>query len=484
MYDADTYSALRNARVAMEAALSRRAAIATPPGAVVSALLMQDHVETAWLIGWTAMMTLVALFRIPVASRAMDAAARGAVTTSQHRLVAAGIALSSLGWGIGTAAGLAIDSPTARMIMSVVLVAITAMGIAYVMDRTLLAAFLVPLVIPPVVVMLTDDQPNSLALLAGFLLFLIVFSSFADRYHRWIGDMLRLNIENRRLLARQASDADHIRHLVAELTATNDRLQRSLIDSEAANDAKSRFLGQVSHELRTPLNAILGYAEIIRDRLFGADEATLLRYSEQAGYIHRSGLLLKALIDDLLDVARIESGRAPVRIAATDLWAAVDDAVTTIRPEADARRQTVTVNADRGLPLVAADPRALAQILNNLLTNAIKFTPDDGHVWISAHRIRGEDGQPAVALTICDDGIGIPAEAIDRVFHPFERGANAVRRNIEGTGLGLSISRGLAEAMGGRLAIEPGRQQGAAVTVTLHIHDKSSMSDDAVMAGR
>lgn len=468
MGERDIRDGLRNARVAMEAELSRRAAIATFPGAAAATALMWPYVDHLWAIGWVVLMWAISAIRIPVALLALRAAEADAVTEAQRTMVAGGIAVASFGWGLGVAAGLGLDTAGATTIAVVVLLAISSVGIAYVMDRAMLVAFMVPLAIPPIVFLLARHEGQDLTMAACYVVYLVIFGSFASRHHRWIADMLRLNIENRQLLERQARDAGRIRALVDELTVTNARLERSLHDAQAANDAKSRFLAQVSHELRTPLNAILGYSEIIRDQMFGSDAATFRRYSEQAGYIHQSGQMLKALIEDLLDVARIESGRTEVEIGRVDLSRAIEGALTAIRPQAAAKRQSLLVDLPPDLPPVAADHRALGQILNNLLGNAVKFTPEDGHITIAAHRTSGP-GRQMVAITVTDDGIGIPPEAIDRVFEPFERGGNVIRRSIEGTGLGLAISRRLAEAMEGSVTIERQRRIGTAITLRLPV---------------
>ncbi|WP_372002689.1 HAMP domain-containing sensor histidine kinase [Tistrella mobilis] len=468
MGERDIRDGLRNARVAMEAELSRRAAIATFPGAAAAAALMWPYVDHLWTIGWVVLMWAISAIRIPSAVLVLRAAEADAVTEAQRIMIAGGIAVASFGWGLGVAIGLTLDNPGATMIAISVLLAISSVGIAYVMDRAMLLAFMVPLAIPPIALLLVRHEGQDVSVAICYILYLIVFGNFAGRHHRWIADMLRLNIENRQLLDRQARDAGRIRALVDELTVTNARLERSLHDAQAANDAKSRFLAQVSHELRTPLNAILGYSEIIRDQLFGSDAATFRRYSEQAGYIHQSGQMLKALIEDLLDVARIESGRTDVEISTVDLARAIEGALTAIRPQAAAKRQSLLVDLPPGLPAVAADHRALGQILNNLLGNAVKFTPEDGHIAVAARRT-SEPGRQMIAITVSDDGIGIPPEAIDRVFEPFERGGNVVRRSIEGTGLGLAISRRLAEAMDGSVTIERQRRVGTAITLRLPV---------------
>lgn len=229
-----------------------------------------------------------------------------------------------------------------------------------------------------------------------------------------------------------------------------------------ANTAKSRFLANISHELRTPLNAIMGFSEVMQMQLFGPLGR---RYSEYAHDIHRSAEHLLALITDVLDMARIDAGGMTIREKRVDLAETCGAAVLFLRDRAAAKSVMLTYAPGPQLEIYA-DPRALRQVVTNLLGNAIKFTPADGEVtfsWTIAL-----DG--ALHLTIADTGIGIPAGELARVTEPFHRAGNAIDVSEGGTGLGLAITRSLVELHGGRLELSSRVGEGTVATVVLPKH--------------
>ncbi|MBL8836665.1 MAG: hypothetical protein JNL66_10485 [Alphaproteobacteria bacterium] len=225
-----------------------------------------------------------------------------------------------------------------------------------------------------------------------------------------------------------------------------ERLHKALVTAESANRAKSDFLAKMSHELRTPLNAILGFSEVIKDALFGP---LLNRYRDYASDIHRSGHHLLALINDVLDISRIEAGAMQLHDETIAIAPVIDEVIATLREQSASAGVTVRVEVDADLPQLVADGRALRQMLLNLGANAIKFTPEGGKIVFAAHRT-----DAALALSVSDTGIGIAAADIAHVTEPFGRGTSSIARKIEGIGLGLPITRSLIEAHGGRLEIE------------------------------
>ena len=243
----------------------------------------------------------------------------------------------------------------------------------------------------------------------------------------------------------------------------------------SASVAKSRFLANMSHELRTPLNAILGFAEIVRDQLFGKNAAD--RYAEYAGSIHTSGSHLLGLINDILDLSKIEAGKLELDEQRVDLGEEVRAAMQFVEPQAG--KKNILLAFDMHDPvLVLADARAVRQILVNLLSNAVKFTPTDGVVSVAIKRT--ED--LALALSVSDTGIGIRPEDMQRVFESFGQGRHDIRaRNENGTGLGLPIVKGLVEAMDGRIEVESAPDAGTTVTILLPSHralDAPSTAED------
>lgn len=229
--------------------------------------------------------------------------------------------------------------------------------------------------------------------------------------------------------------------------------------AEAANAAKSQFLANMSHELRTPLNAIIGFAEMISRQHFGP--YALAKYSEYAADINASGQHLLSVVNDILDLAKVEAGQwqlADERVALREL---LDQALMVIREAA--RRNGITLadpDAEFAIEL-RGDTRALRQVLLNLMSNAVKFTPPGGAVSIATRL--GPDG--SLSVTITDSGVGIAKEQLGIVFEPFRQGAAEIRRTEEGTGLGLYISRRLIELHGGAITIESELGVGTRVTV-------------------
>jgi signal transduction histidine kinase len=229
--------------------------------------------------------------------------------------------------------------------------------------------------------------------------------------------------------------------------------------AEVANATKSNFLAHVSHELRTPLNAIIGFAEVIRDRLFGVDDR---RYVEYAGYIHDSGGLLLSVINDLLDLSRIDAGHLDLNETDVPVKVLVSDSLALIGVLAG-RRKVAINQAIEVDGMLRADRRHLSQVLINVLSNAVKFTPPGGRVELAATL----DDDHALRITVADDGIGMSAEELRHVFEPFRRGNAMTRRETEGTGLGLPITKLLIERHGGTIEIESRLGAGTRVRITL-----------------
>ena len=237
-------------------------------------------------------------------------------------------------------------------------------------------------------------------------------------------------------------------------------LMDAKIRAESANRAKSEFLANMSHELRTPLNAILGFSDIINRRLFGA---AIDRYAEYAHDIHESGRYLLAIINDILDLSKIEAGRTILRDGEIGLDAIVDELRALLGDQIDHDKAQYRVEIPDPPPLLVVDERKFVQILINLLSNAFKFTSAEGSVTLAA-AITNDGG---LAVTVRDTGIGIPRKYLEAVLAPFGQVELAFSRRHHGTGLGLPLAKSLAELHGGSLAIESEEGKGTAVTVLL-----------------
>jgi len=234
--------------------------------------------------------------------------------------------------------------------------------------------------------------------------------------------------------------------------------QEALKEREAAlgaNNAKSEFLANMSHELRTPLNAIIGFSELLRAGL-GAG-----RTVEYADLIHRSGHHLLSLINDILDLSKIEAGKFMLNESRLDVPALVEEAASLMSPRAEVAGLTLNAHVPAGLPPIYADVRAVKQMLLNLLSNAIKFTPAGGTV--SLRGFLTPSGE--LCLEVGDTGVGIAAEDMPRAMESFGQGRHDVVHGDRGTGLGLPIVRGLAEAHGGRIELESIVAEGTTVHI-------------------
>ena len=229
--------------------------------------------------------------------------------------------------------------------------------------------------------------------------------------------------------------------------------------AEDANRAKSAFLATMSHELRTPLTSIIGFSEIIKEQSFGPIGTPA--YAEYAGDILESGLHLLDLINDILDIAKIESGKMAITPAAIATEAVMASMYRLVRQRAILQNLEISLSLETDLPSLWADERAVKQVVYNMLSNAIKFTPKMGRIVLAA--VAGKSG--GVDILVTDTGIGIPATHLARILRPFEQIENRYNRACGGTGLGLSLIKGLMEMHGGTLSIESIFGEGTTVRV-------------------
>ncbi len=255
-----------------------------------------------------------------------------------------------------------------------------------------------------------------------------------------------------------------VEDLARELEETRDDALRKRFEAETANASKTAFLANMSHELRTPLNAILGFSEIISQECFGP--VGNARYKDYVGDIHSSGAHLLSLINDLLDIAKIEAGRMEIAPHPLDARRTFDIALKLIASKAREKGQSLTIAVDPSAPALHGDERAIKQILINLVSNAVKFTPEGGRIDVVASMAR--DG--GFQILVKDNGPGIPRDKLDKIFTPFSQVDNRYDRQAGGTGLGLALVRGLAELHGGRAWIESEFGKGCSVFVNLPVY--------------
>ena len=276
-------------------------------------------------------------------------------------------------------------------------------------------------------------------------------------------------------------DITERKQLQMQLEAMVEERTRELQDTnrhlEVALRHRSQFLANVSHELRTPLSAILGFSEFLQDPAFGPFTEKQGRY---VGHIHNSGTHLLALINDLLDLSKVEAGRLDLRPEAFPLADALTAALEQFRAQVDAKGMALALRLEQAPDSLVADPLRFKQILHNLLGNAVKFTPAGGSITVTAKIVsRSESGvsssQPETAsasefveIAVSDTGIGINAEDLGRLFQEFTRLDSSFAKPQQGTGLGLAMAKRLVDLHGGSVtATSPGEGQGSTFTVTL-----------------
>ncbi|MGH7318473.1 MAG: ATP-binding protein [Candidatus Rokuibacteriota bacterium] len=257
----------------------------------------------------------------------------------------------------------------------------------------------------------------------------------------------------------QVPNRDELGALAANLNRMNDELGRLYRQLEAANRHKSEFLANMSHELRTPLNAIIGFSEVLSERMFGELNDKQAEYIED---VLSSGRHLLSLINDILDLSKVEAGRMELDLTKFDLPMALENAITLVRERAGRHGVAIELAVDERLGEFVGDERKIRQIVLNLLSNAVKFTPEGGRVGLRATRTDG-----AVEIAVSDTGIGIAPDDQAVIFEEFRQAGSDSARRREGTGLGLTLCRKFVELHGGRIGVTSEVGQGATFTLTL-----------------
>jgi two-component system cell cycle sensor histidine kinase PleC len=286
--------------------------------------------------------------------------------------------------------------------------------------------------------LIVDEKPS--ALMRGFIL-------ARDGHYAGIGSALAL-----------------LRFNVQRTERRNRELDRAREAAEQASRSKTAFLANMSHELRTPLNAIIGFSELIQQQVYGPLRPA--RYVDYIGDIHASGNHLLMIINDILDMAKIEAGRMELHEEEVDLEAVMRSVLRFFAARAEQDGLVLRLVCDTGLPRLLADQRAIRQILLNLLSNAIKFTSGGGVIIVRAGRLTSGE----IELAVADSGIGIDPEHIEAVLAPFGQIAHEHNRSHDGTGLGLPLVRAFAELHGASFSIDSAVGRGTTVMVRFPAH--------------
>jgi len=256
-----------------------------------------------------------------------------------------------------------------------------------------------------------------------------------------------------------------------QLRRSEERLRIAQEEADQANRTKSEFLAHMSHELRTPLNAILGYSEILKDDVF--THGLSVQYRDYAQAVHRSGHHLLNLINDLLDLSKIEAGACTLDIRSNALMPMIEEVLTLFVPIAAERNVRITCDIPPSMTRMRADERAVKQALVNLVSNAVKFSNEGGEV-----TIMGRETKAASTLSVIDRGVGIPPEEVEAALKPFEQTSSAAHANTNGTGLGLPITRLLVEQHNGTLTLNSAPGKGTRITLQFP-KELQAQKDDA-----
>jgi len=272
---------------------------------------------------------------------------------------------------------------------------------------------------------------------------------------------------DRHLENRAKGEALRMREHIAELEATehalkqtSEELSKALESAQAASASKSAFLASMSHELRTPLNAVLGFSEAMQQEIFGPLGSP--RYREYLGNIHQSGSHLLSLINDILDIARYDAGRGELQEDLFDPAKQITDTIAMMSGQAAKANVTLMDDVEPGLPLLKGDQRRMRQVLLNLVSNALKFTPAGGRVIVRAFHT-----EQGFVMRVTDTGIGIAHSDFHKALEPFGQVDSSLARKYDGIGLGLPLTRQMVELHGGNLELDSVVGHGTTVTVTL-----------------
>jgi signal transduction histidine kinase len=255
---------------------------------------------------------------------------------------------------------------------------------------------------------------------------------------------------------------DRLRQSNAQLLAANEQLIQARDEALRANQAKSAFLANMSHELRTPLNAILGYTELLQEDV---KSAGLEQYASDLQKIHNSGLYLITLVNDILDLAKIEAGKTVLLVTTFEVKQVIMSVLTTERTAIEKNNNTLTTDIDPTLSKMVGDETKVKQILFNLLSNAAKFT-SNGEVSFNARQME-TNGRLEIEFRVADTGIGMSPEQIDKLFDPFVQADKSITTTYGGTGLGLALTKQLCQLMGGSIQVSSVLHVGTTFVVNL-----------------
>ena len=408
--------------------------------AVFVAGIFWRSVPAQQLVAWAALLIAASIVRWVHCRRYFERTRTAGESRAWGRTFAFGTLLSGVLWGIGT---VVLFAPTDAVLMIVLVFLVTGLSAAALTGYTAYLpafyGFVLPAVIPFGLSLALDGSPAHLFTATLLAVWISVFVYLAHALNAHTLDRVLLLLGNARMA---------------------DTLRKARDSADEANRAKTRFLANMSHELRTPLNAIIGFSDIMRSEIFGPVGAA--KYKQYVSDINRSGSHLLQLINDILDVAKIEVGAQTLNEAVIDLAGTLRQCGQLVEPQARAAAVSLAVDASGRLPALRADPTRFRQIVLNLLSNAIKFTPAGGKVWLSA----AVEAGGRMLVQVRDTGIGMKQEDVPRALLPFVQ-LDSAPRGDPGTGLGLALVKTLVEAHGGTLAIDSEPGKGTTVSIRM-----------------
>jgi len=431
---------------------------------VTSAAMSTIWAPPAHALMWLTTIVIAALVSLGLSQKYLGLAP-GAINVHQwqKRFVLSELSLGMV-WGLLIIVLLNVQQADARTLVMFILLLVAAMNamMSAAIPHAVYAG-IVPISAAIVVFVHLSADIRALPMMIMAIITLVYFVVLAKRLYSTSLASLCLQREKDALIGE-----------LEQAKANSDEARRR---AEEANLAKSRFLATMSHELRTPLNAILGFSEVMKNELFGAH--TVASYKDYSNDIHSSGHHLLMLINEILDLSRVEAGRYDLTEEAVSVPDVVEDCIRLLHMRAEKREIRVSSAIEDSLPRIWADERAVRQIVLNLLTNAIKFTPQGGNVTVKA----GWTAAGGQYISIRDTGTGIPPEEIEIVLSSFGRGSLAQKNAEEGSGLGLPIVKGLVELHGGRFRLKSQVRVGTEVIVTFPpqrvVHALGPLEDEA-----
>ncbi len=407
--------------------------------AAVFAYVARDHFGLTIAAGWLAIMAAVIAVRLLIWWTYRRGRGAGSVYRRWALLFEVGAAVNGLLWAL-PAIDVLTRAPTEIVAVYATIIGVMMAGMVFstsVWTRAFIIFLLTTGVLPILIALFHPDSVHRVFGLLG-VIYLGAILAWGRSAGQMFTETLRLRLENIMLAGEVA-----------------------IAREQALAVEKTRHEGfaGLSHELRTPLNAIIGFGQAMETELWG--ELGSPRYQEYAHNIVHAGQHLDILINGALDLSRIATGKMELEEVAVDLGAVARDCQTLITNRAQEKQIAVEVKVPPEMPRLRADPAKLRQVLLNLLTNAVKFTPEGGQVKISVEHLQSGD----LEVVVSDTGVGIPAEELDRVMEPFVRGGQARVRDTEGLGLGLALARSLTELHGGSLTLQS--ELGAGTTARL-----------------